>query len=105
MQRLANLVVENDMFLISDDAYFDTLYEGTPRSIASLPGMYDRTLTMYTFSKKFAMTGWRLGGAIGPEEVIDQITRLNVNMESCTCLLYISPSPRDATLTRMPSSA
>ena len=84
MQRLANLVVENDMFLISDDAYFDTLYEGTPRSIASLPGMYDRTLTMYTFSKKFAMTGWRLGGAIGPEEVIDQITRLNVNMESCT---------------------
>ena len=84
MQRLANLVVENDIFLISDDAYFDTLYEGTPQSIASLPGMYDRTLTMYTFSKKFAMTGWSLGGAIGPKEVIEQITRLNVNMESCT---------------------
>ena len=82
--RLANLVVENDMFLISDDAYFDTLYDGTPKSIASLPGMYERTLTMYTFSKKFAMTGWRLGGAIGPEEIIEQITRLNVNMESCT---------------------
>ena len=46
--------------------------------------MYDRTLTMYTFSKKFAMTGWRLGGAIGPEKIIEQITRLNVNMESCT---------------------
>ena len=84
MQRLADLVVGNDMFLISDDAYFDTLYSGTPRSIASLQGMYDRTLTMYTFSKKFAMTGWRLGGAIGPEEIIEQITRLNVNMESCT---------------------
>ena len=82
--RLANLVIDNDMFLISDDAYFDTLYEGTPKSIASLPGMYDRTLTMYTFSKKFAMTGWRLGGAIGPKQVIDQITRLNINMESCT---------------------
>ena len=39
---------------------------------------------MYTFSKKFAMTGWRLGGAIGPKDVIEQITRLNVNMESCT---------------------
>jgi len=84
MERLANLVVENDIFLISDDAYFDTLYDGTPKSIASLPGMYKRTLTMYTFSKKFAMTGWRLGGAIGPKEIIEQITRLNVNMESCT---------------------
>ena len=84
IERLAKLVIENDMFLISDDAYFDTLYDGTPKSIASLPGMYERTLTMYTFSKKFAMTGWRLGGAIGPEEIIEQITRLNVNMESCT---------------------
>jgi aspartate/methionine/tyrosine aminotransferase len=84
MERLAKLIVENDMFLISDDAYFDTLYDGIPKSIASLPGMYERTLTMYTFSKKFAMTGWRLGGAIGPEEIIEQITRLNVNMESCT---------------------
>ena len=84
IERLAKLVIDNDMFLISDDAYFDTLYDGTPKSIASLPGMYDRTLTMYTFSKKFAMTGWRLGGAIGPENIIEQITRLNVNMESCT---------------------
>ena len=84
MERLANLVIQNDMFLISDDAYFDTLFEGTPCSIASLPGMKERTLTMYTFSKKFAMTGWRLGGAIGPSKIIEQITRLNVNMESCT---------------------
>ena len=84
MAKLADLVIQNDMFLISDDAYFDTLFEGTPRSIASLPGMEERTLTMYTFSKKFAMTGWRLGGAIGPSKIIEQITRLNVNMESCT---------------------
>ncbi len=84
MKRLADLLIQNDMFLISDDAYFDTLFEGTPRSIASLPGMKERTLTMYTFSKKFAMTGWRLGGAIGPSKIIEQITRLNVNMESCT---------------------
>ena len=84
MERLADLVVKNDMFLISDDAYFDTLYDGTPKSIATLPGMFERTLTMYTFSKKFAMTGWRLGGSIGPKYIIDQINRLNVNMESCT---------------------
>ena len=84
IERLANLVIENDMFLISDDAYFDTLYDGEPESIASYPGMYERTLTMYTFSKKFAMTGWRLGASIGPKKIIEQINRLNVNMESCT---------------------
>ena len=84
IERLAKIVIDNDMFLISDDAYFDTLYDGEPKSIASFPGMYERTLTMYTFSKKFAMTGWRLGASIGPKKVIDQIKRLNVNMESCT---------------------
>jgi len=84
IERLAKLVIDNDMFLISDDAYFDTLYGGEPKSIASFPGMYERTLTMYTFSKKFAMTGWRLGASIGPKKVIEQINRLNVNMESCT---------------------
>ena len=84
IEKLAKLVIENDMFLISDDAYFDTLYEGEPKSIASFPGMYERTLTMYTFSKKFAMTGWRLGASIGPKKIIEQINRLNVNMESCT---------------------
>ena len=84
IEKLAKLVIENDMFLISDDAYFDTLYEGEPKSIASYPGMYERTLTMYTFSKKFAMTGWRLGASIGPKKIIEQINRLNVNMESCT---------------------
>ena len=84
IEKLAKLVIDNDMFLISDDAYFDTLYEGTSKSIASISGMYERTLTMYTFSKKFAMTGWRLGASIGPKEIIEQINRLNVNMESCT---------------------
>ena len=84
IERLARLVIKNDMFLISDDAYFDTLYDGEPRSIVSYPGMYERTLTMYTFSKKFAMTGWRLGASVGPTKVIEQINRLNVNMESCT---------------------
>lgn len=84
IEKLAKLVIDNDMFLISDDAYFDTLYDGKPKSIASIPGMYERTLTMYTFSKKFAMTGWRLGASIGPKSIIEQINRLNVNMESCT---------------------
>ena len=84
IERLAKLVIKNDMFLISDDAYFDTLYDGEPKSIASYPGMYERTLTMYTFSKKFAMTGWRVGGSIGPKEIIKRIAKFNVNAESCT---------------------
>jgi aspartate aminotransferase len=53
-------------------------------SIASLPGMQERTVILYTFSKKYAMTGWRLGAAIGPQEIAQVITRLNTNDESCT---------------------
>ena len=84
MERLAQLTVEHDLLVVSDEAYFDMLFDGDPRSIASLPGMRERTLILYTFSKKFAMTGWRLGGAIGPRWLTDEISRLNVNAESCT---------------------
>lgn len=84
MARLAKLCVENDLYVLSDEAYFDILYEGTGKSIASLPGMFERTVILYTFSKKFAMTGWRLGAAIGPVDIISQISRFNVNDESCT---------------------
>ncbi len=84
MEALAQLAIEHDLLVVSDDAYFDMLFDGEPRSIASLPGMRERTLILYTFSKKFAMTGWRLGGAIGPRWLVDEISRLNVNVESCT---------------------
>ena len=70
--------------MLSDEAYWDVRYSGRSRSIASLPGMRERTVILYTFSKKFAMTGWRLGGAIGPEDLIARIATLNVNQESCT---------------------
>ena len=84
LERLAELAIEHDLFVLSDEAYFDVRFEGTSRSIASLSGMAERTVILYTFSKKYAMTGWRLGAAIGPKPVIDVITKLNVNMESCT---------------------
>jgi len=84
LERLAELAIEHDLFVLSDEAYFDVRFEGASRSIASLPGMAERTVILYTFSKKYAMTGWRLGAAIGPKPVIDVITTLNVNMESCT---------------------
>jgi aspartate/methionine/tyrosine aminotransferase len=84
MAALARLAVENDLWVLSDEAYFEMRYSGTSTSIASLPGMHERTVILYTFSKKFAMTGWRLGAAIGPEDVIAQITKINTNDESCT---------------------
>jgi aspartate/methionine/tyrosine aminotransferase len=59
-------------------------YSGSSTSIASLPEMQARTVILYTFSKKFAMTGWRLGAAVGPDELIAQITKINTNDESCT---------------------
>ena len=69
--------------VLCDEAYFDIRYEGRSTSLASLPGMAERCVILYTFSKKFAMTGWRLGAAIGPREVVEVIAKLNVNDESC----------------------
>jgi aspartate/methionine/tyrosine aminotransferase len=84
MAKVAKMCVKHDLLVLSDEAYFDITYSGKPRSIVSYPGMAERTLILYTFSKKFAMTGWRLGAAIGPEWMIEQINRLNVNDESCS---------------------
>ena len=84
IEALAELAVKHDLSVLSDEAYWDVRYSGRGKSIASLPGMRERTVILYTFSKKFAMTGWRLGGAIGPKDIIAHITTLNVNQESCT---------------------
>ncbi len=84
MEKLAELCVKHNLLILSDEAYFDISYSGKQKSIASYPDMFERTVILYTFSKKFAMTGWRLGAAIGPEWMIKQITRLNVNDESCS---------------------
>lgn len=82
--RLSKLAIKHNLYVLSDEAYFDMRYTGQSKSIASLPDMKDRTVILYTFSKKFAMTGWRLGASIGPKNVIDAIAKLNVNDESCT---------------------
>jgi len=83
-EALAALALEHDLYVLSDEAYWDIRYSGRSKSIASLPGMQERTVILYTFSKKFAMTGWRLGGAIGPKVLVSHIATLNVNQESCT---------------------
>jgi aspartate/methionine/tyrosine aminotransferase len=83
LDRIAGIALKHDLLVLSDEAYFDVRFEGASQSIVSRPGMKERTVILYTFSKKYAMTGWRLGAAIGPRAIIDIITRLNVNVESC----------------------
>jgi len=84
MAEIARIAIEHDLTVLSDEAYFEMRYSGTSTSIASFPGMAERTVILYTFSKKFAMTGWRLGCAVAPAEVAQQIAKLNTNDESCT---------------------
>ena len=84
MQAIADIAIEHDLMVLADEAYFEMRYSGDSRSIASLPGMAERTVILYTFSKKFAMTGWRLGAAVGPVHVAESIAKLNTNDESCT---------------------
>ena len=83
-EAIAELAIKHNLWVLSDEAYFEMRYSGTSKSIASLPGMQERTVILYTFSKKFAMTGWRLGAAIGPLDIADSIAKLNTNDESCT---------------------
>ena len=85
IEALAELALEHDLWVLSDDAYYEIRYtDEPPRSIVNILGMKERTVILYTFSKKFAMTGWRVGASIGPDEVIKQIARFNINDESCT---------------------
>jgi aspartate/methionine/tyrosine aminotransferase len=84
LKKVAELVEKHDLYVLCDEAYFDIRYQGKSCSFVSIPGMAQRSLILYTFSKKFAMTGWRLGAAIGPKEIVDVIAKLNVNDESCS---------------------
>jgi len=84
LERLAELVLRHDLWVLCDEAYFDVRYCGASRSLASLPGMLERCVILYTFSKKYAMTGWRLGAGVGPAWIVEIFNRLNVNGESCT---------------------
>jgi aspartate/methionine/tyrosine aminotransferase len=84
LERVAEFVLRHDLVVLCDEAYWDMRYSGASRSLASLPEMAERCVILYTFSKKFAMTGWRLGAAVGPALLVDVIAKLNVNDESCS---------------------
>ncbi|HJP72523.1 MAG TPA: pyridoxal phosphate-dependent aminotransferase [Candidatus Limnocylindria bacterium] len=84
IRRLAELAIEHDLVVMADEIYGRLQYEGELLSIATLPGMADRTITLDGFSKTFAMTGWRLGYGVLPEWLVPSFSRLIINSVSCT---------------------
>ena len=77
LEEIAEVIIEKDLFVLSDEIYSELTYGGDHVSIASLPGMKERTITINGFSKGFAMTGWRLGYACGPAPIIQQMTKVH----------------------------
>src|SRR5579884_1946426 len=85
LERIATAVQTfPDLMVLSDEIYSRMLYEGEHTSIASLPGMRERTIVLDGFSKIYAMTGWRLGYGLFPRELVAPVTRLMINSNSCT---------------------
>lgn len=77
LEPIVDIVKEHDLFVISDEIYSELTYEGEHCSIASFPGMRERTIVINGFSKAFAMTGWRLGYVAGPEIIVEQMTKIH----------------------------
>ncbi len=77
LQIIADIVKEHDLFVMSDEIYSELNYEGGHVSIASIPGMRERTIVINGFSKSYAMTGWRLGYAAGPKEIVKQMLKIH----------------------------
>ncbi len=77
LEAVAEVVLRHDLFVISDEIYSELTYGGDHVSIASMPGMGERTIVINGFSKSYAMTGWRLGYAAGPAPIIEQMTKIH----------------------------
>jgi aspartate/methionine/tyrosine aminotransferase len=79
IESIARFAQKQDLAVIADEAYEDLVYEGEHVSIASLPGMFERTVTCFTLSKSFAMTGWRVGYVVAPKTYMEFIRKLVLN--------------------------
>ena len=77
LEKIADVIIKYDLLVISDEIYSELTYSGNHYSIGALPGMRNRTITINGFSKTFAMTGWRLGYAMGPKVVMDQVKKIH----------------------------
>ena len=84
LEAIADVARELDLLVISDEVYGRLLYEDAePLSIAAFPGMKERTIVLNSFSKAYAMTGWRIGYAAGPQGIIDRMTKVQEYFNSC----------------------
>ena len=77
LEAIAEVILEKDIFVISDEIYSELSYKGDHVSIVSIPGMQERTILINGFSKAYAMTGWRLGYACGPAAIIEQMLKIH----------------------------
>jgi aspartate/methionine/tyrosine aminotransferase len=84
LSALADLALRHDLTVVSDEVYGRIRYDGRVESIAALPGMLERTVIVDSFSKTYAMTGWRLGFGVVPAPLVERVTMLVVNGTSCT---------------------
>ncbi len=84
IHAIADLAQNQNIFVLSDEVYDRIIYEGEPYSIISLNGMFDRTILLNSFSKIYAMTGWRLGYGVMPSELLGPVMHLIANSVSCT---------------------
>lgn len=77
LRDIVDVIIENDLYVISDEIYSELTYEGNHFSIAGFPEMKERTIMINGFSKSYAMTGWRLGYACGPENIMNQMIKIH----------------------------
>jgi aminotransferase len=87
LEKIARFAVEKDLIVLSDEIYSELVYDGDHTSIAVFPGMRDRTIFLHGFSKAFAMTGFRIGYACGPSELIDAMMKIHQYSMLCAPIL------------------
>ncbi|MCL2032325.1 MAG: pyridoxal phosphate-dependent aminotransferase [Methanomassiliicoccaceae archaeon] len=91
IREIAKIAIENNLMVLSDEIYESIIYEGKHHSIAAVPDMFDRTITISGLSKTYAMTGWRLGWAIASENNIKELDKLQTHSISC-CVSFTQPA-------------
>lgn len=87
LEAIAQVAREHDLLVVSDEIYGDMTYGGEHRSIATLPGMQERTILLNGFSKAYAMTGWRIGYACGPAEIIGIMMKIHQYTIMCASIM------------------
>ncbi len=95
LEQIAEIAIRHDIMVMSDEIYEHIIYEGEHTSIASLPGMFDRTILISGLSKTYAMTGWRLGWAIASEENLKVLNKLQSHSISC-CVSFVQKAAVEA---------